>query len=459
MIEIPVAGPTITQISPDFKIDTIEDVTYSINLSGNTFTSLRYQGIVLTEGSDYTFNETTGELVLLGEFLIRLYNHEDSTYGFTLHTLEAPPKAFSLTYQNSSYLLLNGGFETGDLFGWAPYALWKDEAVLTAFRNERVVDTLYYGSAGTNLYNKDGTYHFGLYIDPYDNANKDLNQERMGMLRSENFTLSGSGVISFKLGGGKNTATAYIAIHDASNNQELARFGNRHFGNTALSGTENAEGYMFQYYYDLSEHLGKELYFLIVDSASHEWSLLAFDSFITYYIEKPTYNADETAQDIKPTIYAAGAATNQIINGALTANLDNWENPNGVFKIDNGGAISSHGGNAALGALRSPAFTVNGANVYLTYEFAGAIQRDKQVFILIKEVGTNLEVLRLTRRADQASSSDSGDFKPHWYDLSGLDPLKEYYLEIIDNRDGEWGVALVRNINLVSGDYGADNQP
>ncbi|MCK7484324.1 MAG: hypothetical protein MZU97_01275 [Bacillus subtilis] len=32
-------------------------------------------------------------------------------------------------------------------------------------------------------------------------------------------------------------------------------------------------------------------------------------------------------------------------------------------------------------------------------DFAGAIQRDKQVFVLVKEVGTINEVLRLVRRA------------------------------------------------------------
>ncbi len=450
IIEPETITPTLEQTSADFRIDLMADVTFTINLYDNTFTALKHDGITLVRNVDYTLNETTGALALKGSLLVRLYDFDRTSYEFKLHTAEAPAAAFSVTYTHANNLVINGGFETGDLFGWMPYALWKDEPVLVAFRNERVVSTLSYGSASTDPYNRDGAYHYGLYTYPYDNSNKDLNQERMGMLRSSNFRLAGSGVISFKLGGGKNTGTAYVSIRDATTHEELARFGNRHFGNTSLSGTSNAEGYLFQYYFDLSAQLGKELYILIVDAASHEWSVLAFDSFITYYAVAPSFNADQTAHNIVPVIYSAGSATNAIINGALTSNLNNWENPQGVFQIANGGAISSVGGDPALGVLRSPAFTINGANVYLTFDFAGAIQRDKQVFVLVKEVGTNLEVLRLTRRADQASTEDSGDFKTHWYDLFGLDPTKEYYLEVVDNRNGSWGVALIRNVSLTA---------
>ncbi|HAQ56241.1 MAG TPA: hypothetical protein DCR44_02390 [Acholeplasmatales bacterium] len=352
-------------------------------------------------------------------------------------------------YDASAYEIENGGFETGDLSGWTTFGIWKDEAALTAFREERVVSTPYYGSSSTNEYNRDGIYHYGLYVFPYVNANKDLNQERMGMMRSTDFVLSGSGFIGFKLGGGKNDSEAYLSIHDADTDLELARYANRHFGNTTLSGTSNAEGYMFQYYADLSAYLGRTLYVLLVDGASHEWNVLACDSIDTYLPVAPIPTADQTAVNILPVITGAGTATNTIPNSDLTANLTGWENPDGIFQIANGGAISSVGGDSAVGALRSPAFTI-GTNRYLRYDFAGAIQYDKQVFVLVKEVGTNFEVLRLVRRADQASRADGGDFKTHWFDLGTLDPAKEYYLEVVDNRNGSWGVALIKSVSLVS---------
>jgi hypothetical protein len=360
----------------------------------------------------------------------------------------------STHYSESIHQIENGGFETGDLTGWTSYQVWKDESALSAFRNERVVSSANYGSANANPYDKDGNYLFGVYVHPYVNENKDLNQERMGMLRSSDFVLGGSGFVSFKLGGGKNSATAYLSVRRCSDDVEVGRYANRHFNNTTIAGAQfgtsiaNAEAFLFQYYADLSSYLGQTLYLVLVDAASHEWNVLAADAIRTYLPVTPTVSANQQAIDIKPNISGVGSAPNSITNGALTSNLNNWENPQGVFQIGNGGAISSVGGNGALGALRSPAFSLNGANKYLKFDFAGAIQRDKQVFISVKEVGTNLEVLRLVRRADQSSTGDSGDFKTHWYDLSGLPTNKEYYLEVVDNRNGDWGVALVRNVSL-----------
>jgi acid phosphatase type 7 len=365
-------------------------------------------------------------------------------------------------YDDSIHRITNGSFESGDLEGWTPYQLWKDESPLSAFRNERVVKTSMYGSSGTNPYDMSGEYLFGVYATPYDNANKDLNQERMGMMKSSNFVLGGSGYLSFRLGGGKNTATAYLSVRDALTHEEIARYGNRHFGNTSIASVQyglsiaNAEAFLFQYYADLRAYVGDELYLVLVDGASHEWNVLALDDVQTYLPVVGHISSQQLAQNITPQISQTGSAPNSFTNGSMTSNLDQWENPNNVFQIANGGAISSVGGNAALGVLRSPAFSLAGGNKILKYDFAGAIQRDKQVFVSIKETMTHQEVLRLVRRNDLASSADSGEFKTHWYDLSGLPIDKEYYLEVVDNRNGDWGVAMIRNVvltNTTDADY------
>lgn len=364
--------------------------------------------------------------------------------------------ALHTVYSESVYYIENGSFETGDLSGWTSYQLWKDESALSAFRQERIVSSANYGSTSSNPYDKVGQYLFGVYVHPYDNSNKDLNQERMGMLRSRSFMVAGSGMISFRLGGGRNPATAYVSVVDASTHQELARYANRHFANNTIASAQfggsitNSEAFLFQYYADLSAHIGKEVYLLFVDAASHEWNVLAIDDVITYYPVSFSVSANQTALNILPVIPGAGSATNAIPNGTLSANLNQWENPQGVFQIGNGGAISSVGGNGAVGALRSSAFHINGANKILQFDFAGAIRYDKQVFVLVKEVGSNREVMRLVRRDDQSSRSPGGDFVSHWFDLSSLSTSKEYYLEVIDNRDGEWGVALIRNVSLIA---------
>ncbi|MDD3957890.1 MAG: hypothetical protein PHO96_03305, partial [Candidatus Izemoplasmatales bacterium] len=441
-----ITPPSIAQTSDPLAIDGGGDIYFSLDLNGNTFAGLSYDDMEL-ETEDYGIDGTSGDLWLSLGFLLKIYDRTIDTFWVAFHTLEADPVYFEVLYDAPKNRVLNGGFEHGDLLGFQSYGLWKDESGLVAFRNERVVETGFYGSGNDHPYNKDGRYHFGLYTEPYDNQNKDINQERMGMLRSGNFTLGGSGWISFKMGGGRNAGVAYISVHDAQTHIEIARFGNRHFNQTSVSGTANAEGYMFLYYYDLSAHLGQELYFLVVDQASHEWSVLALDSLYTYYEVAPETHSDTLAINILPQIARMDDPTHDMIEGNLTSSLGNWENPQGIFQIGNGGTISSVGGNSAMGVLRSPAFTIEN-HPFLKYDFAGAIAKDKQVFVLVKEVGTNLEVLRLVRRDDLASQGDSGDFKSHWTDLSVLDPEKAYYLEVVDNRDGDWGVALIRNVRL-----------
>ncbi len=449
-----VPEPIVSEASSDFYIDQANDILFNVDLYGLTIENIEYLNYTLVLDDDYNYDNNTNVLTLYGSLLVRIYDQSISDYIFSLKTIEGSETEFDIKYDLAINRILNGGFETGDLFGWTSYALWKDESGMTAFINERVVSTPNYGSDSLDPYNQEGNYHFGLYVYPYDNANKDLNQERMGMLKSSDFILDGSGFISFRLGGGKNQGTAYVSVHDAVTHEELARYGNTNFGNTELSQTSNAEGYMFEYYADLSAYLGRELYILIVDAASHEWSVLAFDSFNSYYVNEPVFDTHQEAINILPNIANTGLGLTTIANGSLSTNLDGWENPQAVFTISNGGAISSVGGNGALGVLRSSAFTISGDEVYLTFDFAGAIKADKQVFILVKEVGTNLEVLRLTRRADLGNYPDSGDFHYHWYDLSSLSRDKEYYLEIVDNKNGDWGVALVRNFALVTSDYG-----
>ncbi len=351
------------------------------------------------------------------------------------------------------YQIPNGGFENGDLSGWTRYGIWKtsEEPNLIAFHPERVVSTAYYGSGSTDLYNREGNYHLGVYAYPYVEANKNLNQERMGHLRSSNFLLGGSGWISFRLGGGKSTATAYMSIRLADTHTEVVRFGNRHFGKTALSGTSNAEAYMFQYYYDLSEYLADEMYITLTEAASHEWCVLSADSIITYYSTAPTIgenppSGDLLAVDIKPSINGVSSSTNAISN-ELTSNITNWENPNNVFRWDSAARTNAILGNSDLGAARSPAFNINGTNTHLLWDWEGNIQNDKQLFVSVKEVGTNIEVKRLVRRANLSTKSGGG-LDNHWTSLAALNVSKEYYVEFIDNLNEDWGCISVKNVRL-----------
>ncbi|MCK7484323.1 MAG: hypothetical protein MZU97_01270 [Bacillus subtilis] len=75
--------------------------------------------------------------------------------------------------------------------------------------------------------------------------------------------------------------------------------------NTAVS-IANAEAFLFQYYADLSAHLGKAVYLLLVDAASHEWNVLAIDNIQTYYPVAPMVQRSN-AVTILPNIALAGS--------------------------------------------------------------------------------------------------------------------------------------------------------
>ncbi|GEM_PF-948654 len=439
--------PQLTQTSEDFHIDALSPVTFAVVMNDFTFNSIYHQGEALIDPDDYHYDAVTGELTFDPLALLELYDGSTS-YNFTLHTTAGSNVGFTIFFDHPHNRVVNGSFETGTLYGFTAFSLWKDESGMMAWTDERVVTGGYFEDEAFS-YGRTGTYNVGIYGGT---ITKDSGQERMGYLRSSDFILGGSGHISFQLGGGRNTSFAYVSVRDAATDAELARFGNRHFGNTALSQTDNAEAFLFTYYIDLTTiagiDLGDSLYLIIVDGASNEWSVLSLDHLITYYETAPTFTSDQAAINILPLVAGTTTATNAIVNGTFDDGLNGWTDVNGVFSISDGYAISNVDGNAGTGVLRSSAFTIDGPNQYLQFDWAGWLALDKQLFVSIREVGTNIEVMRLVRR-DNLSSYQAGDFHNHIYDLSGLDSTKLYYIEIADNANGDWAVQKIDNIRLV----------
>ena len=318
-------------------------------------------------------------------------------------------------------------------------------------QDDRVVNGTYFG--GNYPYDRDGSYNIGV---EGGSLSWDQSSERMGHLRSSDFILGGSGWISFKLGGGKTSSFAYVSVRKTTDNTEIARFGNRHFDDktvaTAQYGStiDNAEAFLFQYYFNLSSvgTLGESYYFVLTEASSYDWAILSADSFVSYYKTEPSASSDELATNILPSISGAGSATVSITNGNFDNGLTGWDNVDGIWRDDSGVARSNVNGDGDLGVLRSTAFKIDATYQYLRFDWAGGQMYDKQIFLSIKEVGTNIEVMRVVRR-DNLSSKESNDFDNHMVDLTGLDTSKEYYLEFADNRSGGWGVNFIDNIRLI----------
>jgi hypothetical protein len=368
------------------------------------------------------------------------------------------PRTLEAEAAHAPYQIPNGGFENGDLSGWQSFRLWKDEEGIAAFDESLVHGGTYFSNYP---YNRDGDYQVGI-----TSASVTWNQaeERMGHLRSSDFILGGSGWISFKLGGGKAPSFAYVSIRKTTDDLEVARFGNRWFNNTTEanrqyggSGSDitNTEAFLFQYYFDLSSvtSVGTSLYIVLSDTSAYNWSILSADSFITYYENEPSYHENELAVNILPTILLAGSATASIPNGYFNVDLSDWTNVDGIFKLDGNTAISNQGGDAMLGVICSSAFKVTSDLDHIRFKWAGRLGFDKQIFVSIKEVGSNFEILRFVKRTNISSSFASGDLQNHMLTLTSLSYEKEYYLEFADNvtlSESEWAVSKFDDVRLIT---------
>jgi len=370
-----------------------------------------------------------------------------------------PPMETEAAY--TPYQIPNGGFEDGNLSGWRSYMLWKNETGIAAFDSSLVHGGTYFSSYP---YGRDGNYQLGITSG---SITWDQSTERMGYLRSSDFILGGSGWISFKLGGGRTPSFAYMSVRKVSDDTEVARFGNRHFNNTAIATTQygslitNAEAFLFQYYFNMTSvvSLGEYLYILLCDTSAWDWSILSADSFVTYIAEEPSPSVNQTATNILPSILGIDTADNTIKNGNFDTDLSNWSlssdnTTNGWGRSSSNADIRSNRitGDADVGIIRSSAFTVT-TNKYLKFNWAGGLRYDKQIFVSIKEVGTNIEKLRFVRR-DNLSTKESFDFDNHICDLSSLSSSKKYYIEFADARTGGWGISYVDTVRTSS-----DNNP
>lgn len=166
--------------------------------------------------------------------------------------------------------LLNGGFETGDLTGWTVLTKGfnRSTAVVSA--------TSYWGDALP--YNQAGNYHLNGW-------NTGLAEADTWSVRSSVFRLSGSGYISWRMGG----KAAAIRVYRADGTQiayvRQTRFNDANFPNLSKGGSWADMG---TYVLDLSTHLGEDLYIVLQDEAVEGgWANAFFDEIITRYDTPP----------------------------------------------------------------------------------------------------------------------------------------------------------------------------
>ena len=176
----------------------------------------------------------------------------------------------------SQYQVSNGTFETGDTTGWT----FSDPSnpIMGISRD-------YTWWFECFLFNRGGSF----FMNGWQTA-----EENTGTMTSSAFELGGSGIVTYKLGGGKDSSKCYIQFVDADTEQVLVTTYNQQF--KAINKNYYYLGYpkdlaedgiyaanMVDYKVDLSAHIGKNIKIRIVDNAVDDWGLMFVDDFVTYY--------------------------------------------------------------------------------------------------------------------------------------------------------------------------------
>ena len=327
---------------------------------------------------------------------------------------------------NDGNKIINPSFETGDLSGWTVIEG-------TAFSDSSISDAdTWWGEKIP--YNKDGTYHLDGWCGEGEGAK--------GILRSSTFTLEGSGFITFRLGGAKDTSSTYILVINATTGETIARYGNTEFADINFPSVENGMrlANMVQYKADLSPYIGEDLYIEIVDNAVSDWGLIFADEFNTYYESEPQ------EQILANNLYRSYTENPYLYNiynhNFEIPDLDGWEDNNGAFE-QKSDVIEGKEGEVYLkstiegtGKLKSQEFTLGGTGKVSVLIGGEGAKEQLYAGIYLSETNELIHQFKIT-------GSEQLTFQE--IDLSDY-LLQKMYVCVVDNDTD--GYILLDNVNL-----------
>ena len=353
----------------------------------------------------------------------------------------------------------NPDFEIGSLGGWTVVSG-------DAFSHDGVNNESTWWNENIT-YNRDGNYHYGHY-----------NPSGTGVLRSSVFKLGGKGFVSFKLGGCSNQSLTYIRFMSVNGGEpvEVTKVSNVQYKNEQFPFVPMKMHLlnMIQYYVDLGDFVGEDLYLEIVDNnnSSDDLGCMTFDSFETFYEDTPYWQDKEYYKiDISSAYEREPVNEFQVKNGTFeTGDLTGWTlsnetNPIGEISDKNywwdrsslpfnkKGSYFFNGeeyeGN--VGTLTSESFTVGGADV-MTFRMSGG--RDPiSCHVSILDASTNEELLRFANfmfnDLDDPNvlnyigrGANLMNLILYRADLSSIHG-REVKIQVVDNATNDWGLVCV----------------
>ena len=347
---------------------------------------------------------------------------------------------FAIAYiTQNKYVMDNGDFEDG-LTGWTKVGNIGDVSS----------DTHYWlndpESAEGYAFGMEGEKMFSAYAPG-------ALESAVGTLTSPTFTVGGSGYVTFKVGAMKDGNYVFIDVVDAQTKQILARYYNGSWQDRTDDRKSGCT--LVAYKADLSEHLGKEVFFRISDNADSNYGLFFVDSFKTYYGQEPQGFNVATPVDytVSGTIYdlfnggfelgdnrgwwnvgEIGVVTNA--TGYWGDNIPYGKDGEYLFTgVESFGADTMREGNK--GSLTSPVFEIGGTG-WISFKLGGG--GNEFCYVQVIDVATNEILARYHQQAQQ-------DAKLIQYvaDLSAHIG-KTARIQVVDYASEGWGCVSFDNV-------------
>ncbi|MBQ8381006.1 MAG: FIVAR domain-containing protein [Clostridia bacterium] len=400
-------------------------LTYSVKYGNETLT---------LDGTSYTFT--------FGEYDDKVKNEE-----FTVtvsYTVDGEEKSISYTYKlglsdSTDSRLPNGDFEEG-LLGWTVVG---NIGNVTSDKNYWLDDP---ENAEGYAFGMDGEKMFSAYaVGAYERA--------VGTLTSSAFKVGGSGFVTFKLGAMKDGNYVYVDVVDAETKEILARYYNglwQERTNDVKSGCT-----LIAYKADLSEFMGKEVFFRISDNADSGYGLFFADSFTTYYASEPEgFNA------ATPVNYTVSGTIYDLFNGGFElGDVQGWWNigepgavtgSDGFFKENvpygkDGNYLYSGVENfdelgvmreGNTGSLTSSVFELGGSG-YITYMLGGG---NDYCYVEVIDSTTGEILARYRQQA-----REDAVLKTYVADLTAYIG-RSVRIRLVDNATYDWGCVSFDNV-------------